>query len=164
MTLLRVEPGLVIWLWIAFGIIVLVLRLTVWDRIVGGLDARAQRIRGDLDGARATGEEAKAILENARAKLEEGKHQAALVVEQARYQASVLREELLAKTRTEIEAERRKAGREIAQEREEAVARLRGEVVMLSVEIARAVLQREVTHGDEKALVDELLERFPAHP
>lgn len=100
MTLLRVEPGLVIWLWIAFGIIVLVLRLTVWDRIVGGLDARAQRIRGDLDGARATGEEAKKVLEDARAKLEEGKRQAALVVEQARYQASVLREELLAKTRT----------------------------------------------------------------
>lgn len=56
MALLRVDPGLVIWLWITFGIILVVLRLTVWDRIVGGLDKRSQRIASDLDSARKAGE------------------------------------------------------------------------------------------------------------
>jgi F-type H+-transporting ATPase subunit b len=161
MNLLRVEPGLLIWLWIAFGIIVLILRLTVWDRIVGGLDARGARIQGDLASAHAAQEEAKRLLEEAKANLEEGKHQAAIVIEQARYQASVLREKLLADSRAELAAERARASREIAQEREETVARLRQEVVSLSLEVARAVLNRTVTGADGEALAAELLEKFP---
>jgi F-type H+-transporting ATPase subunit b len=162
MTLLRVEPGLLIWLWIAFGIILLVLRLTVWDRITGGLDKRAERIRSDLDGARSANEEAKKLLEQTAAKLEEAKQQAAVIVEQSRYQASVVREQLLTQTRTEVDEERKKAVREIEQAREEAVTKLHTEVVTLVMEAARAVLKREVTGQDEKALVDELIERFPS--
>jgi hypothetical protein len=45
MALLRIDPGLVIWLWITFGIILLILRLTVWDRITGALDKRRRRSR-----------------------------------------------------------------------------------------------------------------------
>jgi F-type H+-transporting ATPase subunit b len=162
MTLLRVEPGLLIWLWIAFGIILLVLRLTVWDRIVGGLDKRAERIRSDLDGARTANEDARKVLEEAAAKLEEAKQQAAVIIEQSRYQASVVREQLLTQTRTELDAERKKAVREIEQAREEAVTKLRTEVVTLVMEATRAVLKREVTGQDDRALVDELIERFPS--
>jgi F-type H+-transporting ATPase subunit b len=163
MTLLRVDPGLLIWLWIAFGIILLVLRLTVWDQIVGGLDKRAERIRSDLDGARTANEDAKKVLEEAAAKLEEAKQQAAVIVEQSRYQASVVREQLLTQTRAEVDEERKKAVREIEQARDEAVTKLRTEVVTLVMEAARAVLKREVTGQDDKALVDELIDRFPSN-
>ena len=57
MALLRVDPGLVIWLWITFGIILLILRLTVWGRITGALDKRSQKIASDLDSARERGRE-----------------------------------------------------------------------------------------------------------
>ena len=49
MALLRVDPGLIIWLWITFGILLLILRLTVWDRITGGLDKRSQKIATPRD-------------------------------------------------------------------------------------------------------------------
>jgi F-type H+-transporting ATPase subunit b len=58
MALLRVDPGLVLWLWITFGIVLLVLRLTVWKTITGGLDKRSQRIADDLESARKAGERA----------------------------------------------------------------------------------------------------------
>lgn len=163
MALLRVEPGLLIWLWIAFGLIVVVLRFTVWDKITGGLDARSNRIASDLDGARQANEEAKRLVEEAKAKIEEAKQQGAVIVEQARYQASTLREQLAAEARAAVESERKKATREIAQERDDAVAQLRQEVVAISLEAARAVLKREVSASDHKELLDELLERFPAH-
>ena len=62
MALLRVDPGLVIWLWITFGIVLLILRLTVWGRITGGLDRRSERIASDLESARRAGEKAGAVL------------------------------------------------------------------------------------------------------
>jgi F-type H+-transporting ATPase subunit b len=163
MALLRVEPGLLIWLWIAFGIIIVVLRLTVWDRIVGGLDARASRIQNDLESARKAAEEQLHAADEARAKLEEAKHQAAVLVEQGRYQASLLREQLIAETRAQIEVDRTKAVREISQAREDALTELRQEVVSISLEIARAILNREVSEKDNRALVDELLEQYPVH-
>jgi F-type H+-transporting ATPase subunit b len=162
MSLLRVEPGLLIWLWITFVIVIVILRLTVWNRIVGGLDARAERIRSDLDGARKAGEDAHTLLEESTSRLEEGRQQAALVIEQARYQASVLREQLLSQVREDIEAERRKAAREIEQAREDAVRQLRTEVITLALEVARTVLKREVSTQDGTALVDEFLDTFPS--
>ena len=62
MALSRVDPGLVIWLWITFGIILLILRFTAWDRITGALDKRSQKIASDLESARLAGEKATAVL------------------------------------------------------------------------------------------------------
>jgi hypothetical protein len=77
MALLRVDPGLVIWLWITFGIILLVLRLTVWKQITGGLDRRSERIASDLESARAAGEKAGAVLAEYDQKIREGRAEAA---------------------------------------------------------------------------------------
>ena len=73
MALLRVDPGLVIWLWITFGIILLVLRLTVWKQITSGLDKRSQRIATDLESARAAGAKAGEVLAEYAEKIREGK-------------------------------------------------------------------------------------------
>ena len=99
MALLRVDPGLVIWLWITFGIILLILRLTVWDRITGALDKRSQKIASDLESARQAGEKASAVLAEYDQKIREGKAEAARIIEEARTEASRLREEHPASSR-----------------------------------------------------------------
>lgn len=162
MALLRLEPGLLIWLWIAFGIVVLILRLTVWDKIVAALDARSTRIATDLETARKAAEDAKVSLEATQAALDEGKKKAAVIIEQARYQASLLKEQLIKDTRAEIVAERARATKEIEQAREQALSAIRQEIVKLSLEIAQAVLKREVSEKDNRALLDQMLEKFPA--
>ena len=101
MALLRVDPGLVIWLWITFGIILLILRLTVWDRITGALDKRSQRIASDLESARPAGEKAGAVLAEYDQKIREGRTEAARIIEEARNEASRLREEHPRQSRAE---------------------------------------------------------------
>jgi F-type H+-transporting ATPase subunit b len=160
--LLRVDPGLIIWLWITFGIILLVLRLTVWDTIIGGLDKRSSKIAADLDAARQA--ELKAGEVNARYEqtMKDAKAEAAVIIEAARVEAVRLREELVRASQEEARQLRVRAEEEIQRAREDAERALRGQVVTLSFSIADALLKRETATADNRAFVEDFAARLTA--
>lgn len=162
MALLRVDPGLVIWLWITFGIILLILRLTVWNRITSGLDKRSERIASDLEAARAAGEKAGAVLAEYDQKIREGRNEAARIIEEARNEASRLRESLLLQSQAEAREVMERAAQEIARAQEDAERALRGQVVSLSFSIADSILKRETGSKDNRAFVEEFADKLIA--
>jgi F-type H+-transporting ATPase subunit b len=159
---LRVDPGLLIWLWITFGIVLLILRFTVWGRITGALDRRSDRIASDLDAARRAGEKAASVLAEYDQKIREGRAEAAQIIEGARAEASRMREETLHQTQREAAEIRERARADIERAREDAEKTLRGQVVSLSFSIADALLKRETESADNRAFVEEFAERLTA--
>jgi len=162
MALLRVDPGLVIWLWITFGIILLILRLTVWNRITSGLDKRSERIASDLEEGRKAAEKAGVVLAEYDQKIREGRAEAARIIEEARNEASRLRESLLLKSQAEAREVREHAAEEIARAQEDAERSLRGQVVSLSFSIADSILKRETGSADNRAFVEEFADKLIA--
>jgi F-type H+-transporting ATPase subunit b len=162
MALLRIDPGLVIWLWITFGIILLILRLTVWGRITGALDKRSQKVASDLEFARLAGEKATAVLAEYDQTIRDGKAEAARIIESARTESSRLREEILVKTHEEIREQKDRATQEIERAREDAEKALRGQVVSLSFSIADAILKRETGTKDNTVFVEEFADKLLA--
>ncbi|MGA2640633.1 MAG: F0F1 ATP synthase subunit B [Spirochaetia bacterium] len=160
MALLRVDPGLVIWLWITFGIILIVLRLTVWNRITSGLDRRSERIASDLEAARKAGEKAVAVLAEYDQKIREGRSEAARIIEEARNEASRLRESILLQSQAEAREVMEHAAQEIARAQEDAERALRGQVVSLSFSIADSILKRETGSPDNRAFVEEFADKL----
>ena len=160
MALLRLDPGLIIWLWITFGIIILILRFTVWGRITGALDKRSQKVASDIESARRAGEKATEVLAEYDQKIREGKAEAALIIEEARTQASRLKEELLLKTQEELRGLRERAAQEIAKAQEDATRALRGQVLSLSFTIADAIIKRETGSADNRAFVEEFADKL----
>jgi F-type H+-transporting ATPase subunit b len=160
MALLRLDPGLIIWLWITFGIIILILRFTVWDRVTGALDKRSQKIASDIESARRAGEKATEVLAEYDQKIRDGKAEAALIIEEARTQASRLKEELLLKTQEELRSLRERATHEIEKAQEDATRALRGQVLSLSFTIADAILKRETGSADNRAFVEEFADKL----
>ena len=160
MALLRVDPGLIIWLWITFGLILLILRLTVWGRITGALDARSNKIAADLDSARQAGEKATAVLAEYDQKIREGRAEAARIIESSRGEATRLKEDVLRQSQEEVRELRERAAREIEKAREDAERALRGQVVSLSFSIADAILKRETGTKDNRAFVEEFAEKL----
>ena len=77
-SLLEVNPGLVIWTFIVFGIVLFLLRRFAWDPISQALDRRAEKIHGDIERAQKLKEEAESKLSQYLGKLgsleEEGKN------------------------------------------------------------------------------------------
>ncbi len=160
MVLLRVDPGLIIWLWITFGLLILILRLTVWDKIVGALDKRSEKISTDLESARLAAGKASVSLAAYEQKIHEGKEEAARIIEQARTDASRVKEELMRQTQEEIRQQRARAALELEKAREEAELALKGEIVSLSFSVADAILRRETSTADNKAFVEEFASKL----
>ena len=162
MALLRVDPGLIIWLFVVFGIVLLVLRLTAWDKIIGALDKRSARISSDLESAQQAKEQGDKLLVEYQAKLAEGRLEAARIIEQGRAEASRQKDDMLRQTKEEIRQMRTRAEVEIKRDREEAEMRLRNEVVSLSLSVAEALLRREVKSPENRAFVEEFAQRLTA--
>ena len=162
MALLRLDPGLIIWLWITFGIVLLVLRFTAWGTITGALDKRSQKIASELDAARLAGEKAGAVMAEYDQKIREGRMEAARIIEEARVDASRLREDILKKSQEEAREMKERATLEIERAREDAERALRGQVVSLSFSIADAILKRETGTADNKAFAEEFAGKLVA--
>jgi F-type H+-transporting ATPase subunit b len=162
MVLLRVDPGLVLWLWITFGLVILILRFTAWDRIVGALDKRSERISSDLESARQAKEKGVVTLAEYDKTIKEGRLEAAHIIEQGRAEASRLKEEMLKNTQEEIRALRAQATEEIRRASEEAELALKNQIVSLSFSIADAILRRETGRPDNRAFVEEFASKLTA--
>ena len=91
--LLRVEPGLLLWTIITFVVLLLILWKTAWRPVVEALDARAEKVRSDIENADRARQEAekllaqhKAMMDNAKMKL-----QKSLLIAELRLRSSEMR-------------------------------------------------------------------------
>ena len=101
------------------------------------------KIASNLESARRAEERAGAVLAEYDQKIREGRAEAARIIEEARTEASRLRESVLQQSQTEAREQREHAAQEIALAREDAERSLRGHVVSLSFSIANSILKRE---------------------
>ncbi|MEM7683018.1 MAG: F0F1 ATP synthase subunit B [Planctomycetota bacterium] len=137
-----------------------VLALLVWPKILGGLRAREDKIRGDLTDAQRAKADADATLKDYQAKLAEARQEAQQLSAQARKDAEQLGARLKSETEAEITRMKDRATTEIAQAQQQATDELYARLAELSTQIAGKILQREINPNDQQRLVDESLEQF----
>jgi F-type H+-transporting ATPase subunit b len=149
--------GLMIWTLLLFGATLLILNRLVFPRISDALDRRSRAIEESIEHAERTKREADELLDEYRARLREAREQAEDIVvrarkaadslaDQAKADATQQREELLAATRRDIEAETQRALDEI-----------RKEVANLTVIATEKVTRKSLTPDDHKRLIEDAL-------
>jgi len=123
-----------------------------------GLQAREDRIRGDLEAAEASKREAEGLLDQYRQQLADARNDAARIIEEARQAADAMRREVQESAEGEATAARERAQSEI----EATVARVRGElersVANFAVTLAERVLQRNLDRDAQMTLVDQYIQ------
>ena len=60
--LLRVEPGLLLWTIITFIVLLTILWKAAWKPVVEALDARAEKVRSDIENADRSRQQAEKLL------------------------------------------------------------------------------------------------------
>jgi F-type H+-transporting ATPase subunit b len=154
---LTVEGGLMIWTIVVFLLLLAVLRKFAWPAILGAVEAREQALERQLAEAARDREEAAALLAEHRKLIAEAKTQAHAIIVEAREVSEKERALAVEKTRQEQEDQLARARREIAAERDKAVAELRREAVDLSLAAAsRLIEQRLDGESDRKLVLDYL--------
>ena len=157
MALFRIDPGVVIWTWIAFILVLIVLGKSTWKIIIKGLNARAEKIQDDLKEAEIIRETAKKSLAAYREQIDNAKSEANSIIENARVEAGRVRETIIREAREEAEANKNKTMLEIDREKEEVTNDMRKQAVDIAVVMAEKILKRNITKEDNQALIDEFI-------
>jgi F-type H+-transporting ATPase subunit b len=117
--------------------------LKVPGMIGRSLDARADRIRNELDEARRLREEAQQLLAEYGRKRAEAEKEAGDILAAAEREATALREDAKSKADEYVTRRTALAEQKIAQAEREAVNAVRSSAVDLAVEAARSVLAKQ---------------------
>ncbi|MDX6370881.1 MAG: F-type H+-transporting ATPase subunit b [Gaiellaceae bacterium] len=152
--------GLMIWTLIVFAVSVYILKRAAFPRIADALDRRQRAIEDSIDAAEHTRQEADKILAEYRERLREAREQSEDIVTRARRAADRLedeakidaaktREELMERTRRDIESETRRA-----------IDEIRREVADLTILATEKVARKTLTGDDHKRLIEEALDEF----
>src|SRR5690606_2351000 len=122
------------------------------------LDARAERIRHDLDEARRLRDEAQQLLAEYQRKRKEAEQEAGDIVAAARREAEILVAEAKQKTDDYVARRTALAEQKIAQAERDAVAEVRGRAVDIDIEAAGQVLADKVGSVKDASLFKSALD------
>lgn len=158
MELFTPDFGLIFWMFVAFGVLFLILWKFAWPLILKSVDSRADLIDKGVEYA----QNAKEQLDHAQQSADE------LIKSAQRRQADMLREadrlksQIVDEARTAAQAEAQKvmdaAQASIVQQQKEAEEALRGSVGAIALDIAQKVVQQRLADDEaQQQLVDKLL-------
>jgi F-type H+-transporting ATPase subunit b len=154
---LTVEGGLMLWTVLIFLLLLAILKKFAWPAILGAVEAREQALERMLAEAAAEREQAAALLAENQKLIGEAKSQAHAIIVESRGIAEKERALAMEKTRQEQEELLARARREIGAERERAVAELRREAVDLSLAAASRLIEKRLDSETDRKLVLEFL-------
>ena len=158
MELVKPEFGLIFWMLISFGLIMLILKKFAWKPILNMLHEREASIQNALDSAEKAKEEMKALQSNNEKILADARNERDLLLKDARE----IREKMISEAKgiATKEGERMLtiARENIQNEKMAAITELKNQVASLSIEIAEKILKSELSSDEkQKSLVNTLL-------
>jgi F-type H+-transporting ATPase subunit b len=145
------------WVAVAFVLFIVLAGRAIWRALAKMLDARAARIKAELDEAQRLREEAEALLAEYQRKQRDAKGEAEAIIAQARDEATRLRREAEENIRLTLERRERLALESIAQAQEKARMDVRNEAVDVAVAAARRILSEAIDEKTGRNLNDRAI-------
>lgn len=161
MSLLTPEPGLLFWMTISFGIVLIILVKYGFPPILKSVEKRNNFIEESLKSARAANEELTKVKESGeklladtrkeqKALLKEADSLRELIISEAKENAKKESEKIMEKARVQINAEK-----------EEALKSIRSEVTKLSIALTEKILREKMSNEKEQmGMIDRLLDEI----
>lgn len=152
----------IIWGGLSFLVLFVLMAKWGYPMIVKAMDARAERIRGDLDEATRARTEAETVLNDYRRQLADARNESNRIIEEARQTADQLRKDLMTRAEAEVNELRQRSREDIDAAKGRAMSELRAEVSSLAIELAEKVVGRNLDAESNKALVDSFINEVGA--
>jgi F-type H+-transporting ATPase subunit b len=147
-----------IWGTLAFIIVALVLIKYAFPAMRKGLQARTEKIRGDLERAEREGDQAEELRRQYEGRLTEARSEATQIVEAAHQDAERLRQELMASAEADAADARARAQEDIRLATDRAIGDLRTRVAGLSIDLAERIVERSLDRDTQQALVESYID------
>jgi F-type H+-transporting ATPase subunit b len=155
--LIQVTPGLMIWTIVAFFITFYVLRRYAFGPIQKMLDERRDQIRRSIEEADNARAEARTLLEEHRALMNQARADAEQILAEARKTREAMEQRMREETEAERQRRLEETRREIAAETARALEQIRAEVADLTLEATSIVVGRTLDSERDRELISEAI-------
>jgi F-type H+-transporting ATPase subunit b len=149
------NPGLMIWTWITFAVVLFLLYKLAWKPLRSQLQAREDRIAETIENARKLRDEAEALLERHRDQLAHAEEHVQAVLAEGRTAAEKLRDQTLATAEREAKAILERSRRELDAERDRAITEIRRETIDLTLLAAGRVIEQSLDDEAHRRLAEQ---------
>jgi len=149
------------WVAVAFVIFVALMVWKVRKTLTDMLDARADRIRKQIDEAETLRREAQDLLADYQRKQSEAYKEADGIIAQAKAEAERMKVKAEAELETAIKLRERQALDRIAHAEAQAAADVRNAAVAAAVNATRALMQERLAAGQGGELIDQAIAELP---
>lgn len=144
-----------------FALLLGVLTYFVHRPLLNLLDARRERIRKATEDAKRIEEQTKELETFRTEQLKKIDAECGVFLERTKKQAEVLRQEMLAGAKHEVEQMLAKGREELAEERARVMAETQGVLANMIVRLTAKLLEREFSPGDQERLLTALEKQIP---
>lgn len=151
------------WVFVAFVIFFALLGKKIYAAFTGLLDARAEKIKAELDEAQRLREDAQALLANYQRRQRDALKEAEAIIAHAREEADRLRTHAGADLESSLKRREAQAMDRIAQAEAAALAEVRNLTVDLAIGASRRILETGIAPAQADALVDQAIAELPKH-
>lgn len=151
MDFLKVDPGLMIWTWVSFGVLLLLLSKFALPGFLKGLEDRETALSRAIEKAAEVDRRLEHVEEEGQALLKNAQREADELLRQARHEAEQLRASLLKAAEEEQQALLESARLRAEEERAAALSALRGELAVLVASGAESLVGRSFTSDEDRA-------------
>ncbi len=157
--LVQLDPGLYVWTILTFLLLFFLLTKFAWKPLLKALAEREEKIRSSLEKA----DEAQQKLERLGAEGEEiigkARAQAQSIVSDCKAASEKVRGEIETKAKEKANTIVAQAEKQITAEKEQAISDIRGEVAVLSIQIAEKLIRKKLSKKDNMTLIKESLDK-----
>jgi F-type H+-transporting ATPase subunit b len=157
--LLKLEPGLLLWTIITFLVLVLILWRAAWKPIITSLDARARRLRDDIEKTEKARLDAEAIVVRNKEILDKASEETARIIAEGKASAEKIRADIIAKAGQEAKDATDRSKREIIAAKDKALGELKIEIVNIATDIASKIILKNLKAEDQEAIVKDALRK-----
>jgi F-type H+-transporting ATPase subunit b len=149
--------------WVLVAVVIFV--ALVWKPakrlLIGGLDARIERIRAELATARRLRDEAEEALAAYRQQERQATAEAQAIVAHAKAEAERVARQSVLDLEQALQRRRQLAAERVAQEEQKALAEIRAVAVEIAIAAARRVIVAELDETRGAALIDAAIAALP---
>ena len=151
-----------VWGSISFAVLLFLLYKYAYPPVKQAMEARTERIRAELQAADTAKAEAQGVLDEYRAQLNDAKAEAGRIIEEARQAADAIKRDQEVRLQSELAELRQRAVADIDAAKANAMSDLRGEVALLAIGAAEAVVQRNLDPATQTQLVEDYINQVAA--
>jgi F-type H+-transporting ATPase subunit b len=152
------ETSELVWGVISFAVLAFAMMKFAYPALKKSMDARADRIRENLDDADRVKAEAETVLEDYKRQLADARNESNRIIEEARQTADQLRRDLMQRAEAEVAELRQRARDDIASAQERATADLRTTVGALAIELAEKVVEANLDRDTNMRLIERYIQ------